>query len=544
MRFSRQTLLIAVVLVAIATAPRAQDVSALTGTVSSAQEGVMEGVLVSAKKRNSTITVTVVSDHDGHFAFPASRLPPGHYAIAVRAIGYELDGSTEADVSEETAPIDLHLRSTRDLAAQLTNAEWLASFPGSADDKRPLLECMSCHTLERIARSTHDAQEWVATLERMAGYANNTTQAKPQRRAVDRKLAPERTAKTAAYLASINLSTAPTWSYPLKTLDRPRGRATRVIITEYDLPRATIAPHDVHVDKDGVWYSDFTEPVLGRLDPATGKLRDYPVPIEKPDFPTGALDLEFDQDGNPWLALMFQSGLAKFDRKTEQFQVFPIPSAQQSDTMQQSMVMPRHSDVDGKVWTNDVNHHSVMRLDLASGTFEAIDPFKNIVSEHVHAPYGMMADSENNLYFLDFGDESIGRIDAKTLRVTLYPTPTPYSRPRRGMLDDKDELWFAEFAGDRIGMFDTKREEFREWPVPPYTAPYDVAVDKTGEVWAGSMASDRVLRLDPAQGQFTEYLLPHSTNIRRVFVDDTTSPVTFWAGNNHHAAIVKLEPLN
>jgi hypothetical protein len=29
-----------------------------------------------------------------------------------------------------------------------------------------------------------------------------------------------------------------------------------------------------------------------------------------------------------------------------------------------------------------------------------------------------------------------------------------------------------------------------------------------------------------------------------VFVDDSTNPVTFWAGNNHGAEIIKLEPLD
>jgi len=58
------------------------------------------------------------------------------------------------------------------------------------------------------------------------------------------------------------------------------------------------------------------------------------------------------------------------------------------------------------------------------------------------------------------------------------------------------------------------------------------------------MLSDRVSRLDPRTGAFVKYLLPHNTNIRRVFVDNTTTPVTFWAGNNHGASIVKVEPLD
>ena len=49
--------------------------------------------------------------------------------------------------------------------------------------------------------------------------------------------------------------------------------------------------------------------------------------------------------------------------------------------------------------------------------------------------------------------------------------------------------------------------------------------------------------LDPKTGEFIEYLLPRFTNVRRVFVDNSTTPVTFWVGNNHGASIVKLEPL-
>ena len=42
----------------------------------------MEGVLVSAKKAGSTMTVTVVSDEHGQYRFPSSKLPPGQYALA------------------------------------------------------------------------------------------------------------------------------------------------------------------------------------------------------------------------------------------------------------------------------------------------------------------------------------------------------------------------------------------------------------------------------------------------------------------------------
>jgi streptogramin lyase len=78
----------------------------------------------------------------------------------------------------------------------------------------------------------------------------------------------------------------------------------------------------------------------------------------------------------------------------------------------------------------------------------------------------------------------------------------------------------------------------------PLTASYDAAVDKNGDAWTAGMTTDRVLRLDTKSGQYMQYLLPRRTNIRRVYVDNTTTPVTFWVGNNHGASIVKLEPLD
>ena len=79
---------------------RAQGQSpvALNGKVTSQEEGAMEGVVVSAKKAGSTITVSVVSDQQGHFGFPANRLEPGHYVLAIRAVGYDLDGPGTADL--------------------------------------------------------------------------------------------------------------------------------------------------------------------------------------------------------------------------------------------------------------------------------------------------------------------------------------------------------------------------------------------------------------------------------------------------------------
>src|SRR5215212_10234005 len=58
----------------------------VTGKVTSAEEGAMEGVVVRAKK--GIVTVSVVSNARGEFAFPANKLRgDGDYAVSVKATG-------------------------------------------------------------------------------------------------------------------------------------------------------------------------------------------------------------------------------------------------------------------------------------------------------------------------------------------------------------------------------------------------------------------------------------------------------------------------
>src|SRR5262249_54072675 len=80
-------------------AAQAQAPAALTGQVSSAAEGPMEGVVVSAKRDGSTLTISVVSDNTGKFSFPASKLEPGRYSLAIRAVGYDLVGQKKTEVA-------------------------------------------------------------------------------------------------------------------------------------------------------------------------------------------------------------------------------------------------------------------------------------------------------------------------------------------------------------------------------------------------------------------------------------------------------------
>jgi streptogramin lyase len=525
-----------------------QAAAALTGKVGSAAEPVMEGVVVSAKKDGSTITVSVVTDERGQYSFPASRLEPGHYTLGTRAVGFDLDGPKGADVAAgQATTADITLRPTRNLSTQLTNAEWMMSMPGTDEQKSFLLNCNSCHTIERIVRSTHNAEEFAQIFQRMGGYYPGSTPLKPQRLIGDVLRDVGRGGdKTAEWLTTVNLSQRDTWDYSFKTLPRLTGKSTHVVITEYDLPNRLIQPHDVMLDHDGtVWYSDFGQMFLGKMDPTTGKVTQYPIPETKKGYPVGTLNLEIDKDNNPWIGVMYQSAIAKFDRKTETFKTWSTPKDWDTNAGQLGHLAIEGTPTDNKVWIKNSDGGNIYRLDLGSNQMENLGAFKDPRTGRRIGTYGLHSDAENNIYLLDFAAGNIVKVDAKTKAPTVYMTPTPNSRPRRGRVDAEGRLWFAEYNGNAIGMFDPKTEKISEWKVPtPWSAPYDAEAGRNGEAWAGSMLTDRVARLDIKSGQYTEYQLPHPTNIRRVHVDDSKKPGTLWVGNNHGASIVKVEPLD
>jgi virginiamycin B lyase len=148
-----------------------QPVAALTGVVTSDAEGHMEGVLVTARLEGGNITVTVITDERGRYAFPANKLQPGTYTLAIRAVGYELSGQAGARIeSNKTANADIKLVKTKNLASQLTGAEWMMSVPGNEKQKRALFHCDQCHSLDKVVESTYDAEGWLTALPRMQNY--------------------------------------------------------------------------------------------------------------------------------------------------------------------------------------------------------------------------------------------------------------------------------------------------------------------------------------------------------------------------------------
>jgi streptogramin lyase len=432
---------------------------------------------------------------------------------------------------------------------QLSNGELLTSLPGSWEDKMALGNCVNCHTLQKVLFSRYNAEEMAPVVQRMAMHTNNSSPLHPWMRPAKPASPPTaRQIAAAKYFATINLSAQDTFEFPLKTMPRPKGKATEVIYTTYDLPRPDAAPHDVAIDAQGTaWYSDFDSQFLGKLDPKTGKAVEYPVPLARTGpMAQGGLQIAFDREGRVYFGNMSQMQVVRFDPKTEKMETFkpPIPESQIGDA-HLTMIDASSQQVDGKIWVNvaDGTDESggTWHVDLATNTWTQVTYPAGSPSARA---YDVVADSKNNMYGMSFTNPRIWMTDGKTLKTVWYDMPAGEMGCRRGHIDSQDRVWCGGFNGNDLVMFDPKTQKITQWKAPTqWTRPYDAAFDDKVYDWGAGMDNDIALRLNTKTGEFTEYLLPHETNVRHVEVQKSGALSSMWLGDQHGGTIIHIEPL-
>lgn len=115
-------------------------------------------------------------------------------------------------------------------------------------------------------------------------------------------------------------------------MPRPKGKATRVIVTVFPVPRQSSVIHDLDVDSKGhVWYGDSGWGYIGNLDPTTGRFSEYQAPNHR-RAPAAGLKgvvgvqaVQVDTDDNIW-AVVGGNTMAYFDTKTEKWVEFEMPA--------------------------------------------------------------------------------------------------------------------------------------------------------------------------------------------------------------------------
>jgi virginiamycin B lyase len=543
----------------------AQGGAALTGTVRSPQEAAMEGVVVTARRDGSPISVSVVTDARGKYTFPRSHVQPGRYAVTMRATGYDLAEPGTVDVGAgKAAALDLNVVPTADVSKQLTSREWALSLPEKSDmlDKAVfnIESCVYCHSLERIFRTRYTAEQLVPAITRMLKYYPDGTvmgTVGRGRAVMKTKEEQERAEKSpnwweyspsggpivkkelAEFLAKYNLSGGRAkYPYELLRLPRPKGVAGKVIITTWDMPRKDTVPHDSQTDSKGnLWYTDESAMWLGVLNPNTGEFKEHQLPPVNPGDIPGARDITIDGQDNLWFTMRLpgsKSELHKFEPATQKLTHVPGASGQ----------FVAASKDGRKAWVG------FMRVDAATAKIDG--DFRrppNLKDQNMFG-YGFDVDPRGNPWGTDFMGGRILGVNVANSEGMAFPVPGGTAAvPRRGRIDTKGRFWFAYYGKEALGMFDTNTKTFKEWKVGPrFSTPYTASTpDAKERVYLPSNTCDCIFRVDTKNGQVMEIPMPSPVNsfdAKRVSWDPTTKKPVLLFANTRNAQLMRLEVLD
>jgi len=532
----------AVSLLIVALPAQAQNQTRLLGgpkgLVKSAKGEPLEGIMIQLIAQKSAIRTTVYSNADGRYEFP--KLDAGAYTLRIaRPLEFnpysketvEIKGPTQfEDITLSRVTNSELLPPYPEIAAQLTGSEWLLSLSGNGEDKKILTTyCNFCHSYQQIFRNRYDEQGWSKIVRRMTHGAGSPliNMREPGR------LTPADEARLVKWLASVRGPDSK--DPPFVTLPRPQGRQTRVVITEYELPRLELATHDVAGDSQGyLWYSTHRSSYIGRLDPRTGAIKEFHIPLEGAGVLPGTHWINVDRNGIVWGTENWAHNIYRFDPKTEEFKRIPWKVTEPVNSPAVGNVA---FDPEGFLWR--ARERKVTKVDAATG---------NLVTSYVlkkfAGTYGS-AMSHDGRYFGGgaWPRDGVVVVDTKTGEV-FEPDSSPTSGPARGEFDPQGNYW----AGGRGGMlvkFDTTDKRIHEYRIPtPYVSLYTARADKNGEVWAGELQGGRYLRFTPKTGQWTEYVLPEPYgHDRESWIDNSTDPVTVWYVD-HDGWLVRIQPLD
>jgi len=276
----------------------------------------------------------------------------------------------------------------------------------------------------------------------------------------------------------------------------------QVNIREWLAPTLGQRPHDPLAARDGsIWWTGQYASRLGRVDPRTGAIKEFP--LDTPN--SGPHGLAEDRDGNVWYTGINVHELGKVDPKTGAVTEYKVPEPGRNP----------HTpifDQKGMLFFTMQNGY-VGRLNPANGEFKLMkspsDP---------SYPYGIQVDSKNLVWYVDFRQPKLASVDATTMEIKEYTLPRADARPRRLAITADDAIWYTDFPLGYLGRFDPKTGQFKEWlsPSGKDSRPYGIAT--VGDiVWysESGVKPNTLVRFDPKTERFQTWVIPTGGHVIR-----------------------------
>ncbi len=281
--------------------------------------------------------------------------------------------------------------------------------------------------------------------------------------------------------------------------------------------------------KDGhIFITTSYQQRLVEFDPVTKKFTNY-----KMDDGYYPHTIRVDQQNRVWFTMALSNQVAMFNRKTKKFTMFDLPNRSIREGFTVSMM--------GVIL-------KLMDWGLPLANWFPIDD----KSTGVPLPYGIDITPNGDIWFARLHADSIGKIDGKTLKITMIDTP--FVGPRRLRSDAQGNLWIAAFPDSMIVKYDPINKTFTNYPMPVVPigseTPYSLNVDtKRGIVWVNGNTSDALYSYDIKANKWAYYPLPKHVTFTRdieiapngdVFATNASFPS--WHIEDAQPTLIRVQP--
>ncbi len=563
----------------------AAQTSIMTGTVKSASGEKLQGVTVFAKIAGSPVTVSVFTDDQGAYYFPA--MEEGKYKVWAQAVGFEA-ASADVILKGVSQRKDFAMKETKDYWLQLSGDEMEAALPEDTPNHRRLKDvfmrqCTSCHGANIALQNKFDEQGWEAIINAMS-RTNTSGGFHPDDQRPNGAMTYFKK-DLAAYLTEMR-GPGPS-ALQMKLPPRPSGDAVLPVIYSYDLPLedgggynlnngndwsvgtsqgsgGAQGGHDAQVDLNGdVWFTyneaDSIDRTVGHVNGKTGDVTNIMYP-GKPGHAATTHGITLAHDGMVWVTLNTNGAInaaaeageagadpsgkiARIDPKTEKMEVF------QPDAGMAGANISIDEDGHGDIWAS--TGRGALRFDPMTKKFQEF-----VSLTQPGGSYGMTGDRDGNGWWTQISIDIVGHSDLETgksleIKVPpnkdtlikdgdlsaddlkmLGPRGTGTEAPRRLVADkNSDDVWVPDYSGNNLLRINTHTLKLTFYPAPrPGLNPYMGMVDSSHNVWMNLQGSDYVARFDPKTENWTLFAWPiHGTSTRALHMAEKNGQVQLSA---------------
>jgi virginiamycin B lyase len=251
----------------------------------------------------------------------------------------------------------------------------------------------------------------------------------------------------------------------------------------------------VQADDGTIWWAGQWGNLIGRINPATGEMKEYPLPANAMPH-----TVVLDAQGSVWYTGNKNATIGKFEPVTGKITEHKMPDPAAKDP--HTAVFDRN----GILWFTLQLSNMVGRLNPATGDIKLVT-MKTPNSK----PYGIKIDAHGVPWIACNGNNCLIKVDPTTMELTEIKLPLPGTTVRRLDIAEDGLIWYVNSGEGRLGRFNPKTGEIKEWPSPsgPKSHPYAIVI-VDGIVWYNESAQrpDALVRFDPKTETFQSWAIP------------------------------------